>query len=178
MLHDNGLEPHPAHACWPINVTARLSQYAVANGHGLPQWGIGMMAIFVGLTSIVGVVYQIQSPWELQHFATLRPLVSSFELVVGLLPLTFSAILNGASIVCTSSSQNALLVLAVAIGCAGGLGWAIVFIWNGFFSWMHLWLPLLPPIYPGLAYLLITEVYASREELRRVEKLVFEHESA
>jgi hypothetical protein len=79
---------------------------------------------------------------------------------------------------CLTNSQKPLLILAIVIGAAGGLGWAALFTANLFFSWTHLWLPLVLPAYPTMTYMLLTEMYESREQIRKVEKLVFEHDSA
>ena len=142
------------------------------------QWAITMLAAFVGLSSLVAILYQIQYPWNLLHFAALKPLMSNFELILGLLPLTFCAALNAIAVMCLTNSQKPLLILAIVIGAAGGLGWAALFTANLFFSWTHLWLPLVLPAYPTMTYMLLTEMYESREQIRKVEKLVFEHDSA
>jgi len=137
------------------------------------------MSFFVAFVSAGFVVLQIHSPWLLSHFRELKGVVSSFQLVLGIAAVTVCAALNLIIVARpVESSIRALSIISVGIATVASAGWALAFWQAGFLSWWHLWLPLVPPAYSGVCAFLMTEIFAGRSELKRLAKMVFNHETA
>jgi hypothetical protein len=143
------------------------------------QWALGAMSLVIGLCAALGMLMQLQEPWEWSHFGALKSVVTSSQLVLGMLPHLVCAGLIGLMVMRPDKSNyKGMLVLSGFVGAMGALGWGLAFVHAEFWSWFHLWLPVAPLLHTTVATYILSEVYASREELVSLEKMIRGAETA
>ena len=130
------------------------------------------MCLTAAAGSIYCIVLQLHEPWSVDHFAQLKPVVSSFELVLGLMPSVIAPVLIGIA-VAFPRDENFLVLsrLAWVVSAAGAVGWAVAFAGASFFSFWHLWLPGAPvALVASSAMSIYSAVSAEKEILELAEE--------
>ncbi|KAA0154952.1 hypothetical protein FNF29_02096 [Cafeteria roenbergensis] len=133
---------------------------------------VGLMCLAAAAGTSYCIVLQLHEPWSVDHFAQLKPVVSSFELILGLMPSVIAPVLIGIA-VAFPRDENFLVLsrLAWVVSAAGAIGWAIAFAGAKFFSFWHLWLPGAPvALVASSAMSIYSAVSAEKEILELAEE--------